>query len=447
MFRRFRPLIVAVAALANATAARAQDDQPSTVLDHPADQPFYIGGQINLIFQAHRDFPARYSGPQSFRPTAEHAVSRVLTLYTGVRVTRAWNVLFDLESAGGAGLSDALGLAGFTNLDVVRNPSLGSRPYVARLMIHGVIPLSQDDTPTEPTPLALAPRVPARRIEVRAGRLSLVDFFDINPVGSDSHLQFTNWTVDNNGAYDYAADTRGYTYGVLLEYDSPQWSVRGGLALMPTVANGIDLDWDVGRARGENLELEWRPTGGLAVRWLGFVNHANMGSYSEAIRAFEAGEDARPTIENHRRQGRVKSGTGVNVTQALPKHVRAFVRAGWNEGDSESFAYTEVNDSVSGGVDVGGDGWRRGADKFGIAVVSNGLSEAHREYLRLGGLGFLLGDGTLTYGRETIVEMYYTAHLWRGLSVSGGLQYLVHPGYNRDRGPVTVVAARLHIDL
>ena len=38
-------------------------------------------------------------------------------------------------------------------------------------------------------------------------------------LGSDCHLQFMNWTVDNNGAWDYAADTRGYTYGVVAEYD------------------------------------------------------------------------------------------------------------------------------------------------------------------------------------------------------------------------------------
>jgi len=444
-----RPFLLAFAfaLIATARTVAAQDEEPATVFNHPADRPYYLGGQINLILQAHGDFPAPYSGPHSMRPAAEHAVSQLLTFYAGLRVARHWSVLFNLESAGGKGLSDALGLAGFTNLDVVRNPTLGAAPYIARAMIHGMFPLSDTDIDTVPTPLGLAPRVPARRIEVRAGRMSLVDFFDINPVGSDSHLQFTNWTVDNNGAYDYAADTRGYTYGTIVEFDDRRWSVRGGLALMPTVANGIDLDWNVGRARGENVEFEWRWSGGGAIRWLGFVNHANMGSYREAIDAYTAGEDPAPTIEGHRQQGRVKSGTGLNVVQPLPRHVRAFARAGWNGGDSESFAYTEVNSSASGGLDVAGDGWHRSSDRFGVALVSNGLSDAHRDYLRLGGLGFLLGDGTLTYGRETIVETYYTARLWRGLFASGGLQYLVHPGYNRDRGPVTVVAARVHLDL
>ena len=429
------------------TTVLAQDQPANTLFEHPADQPFYVGGQINLIYQAHGDFRAPYSGPQSLQATSEHALSRVLTLYSGFRLGKSWSALFDLESAGGKGLSDALGLAGFTNLDVVRNPSLGSSPYVARLMIHGIVPLSRDERASDPGPLSFETSVPVRRLDVRAGRMSLVDFFDVNAVGSDSHLQFTNWTIDNNGGYDYAADTRGYTYGVVVEFDTAAWTLRGGLALMPTVANGIDLDWNVGRARGENFEVEWRSARGFIVRGLGFINHANMGSYREAIQAFENGEDSTPTITAHRQQGRIKYGSGVNAEQAFPKHVRAFARAGWNEGDTESFAYTEVNNTASAGIDVGGNGWGRDHDKAGVAFVTNGLSEPHREYLRLGGLGFLLGDGMLTYGRETIIESYYTARLWRGLSASGGLQYLVHPGYNRDRGPVTVVAARVHIDL
>jgi high affinity Mn2+ porin len=265
-------------------------------------------------------------------------------------------------------------------------------------------------------------------------------------VGSDSHLQFTNWTVDNNGAYDYAADTRGYTYGLIVEYDTPRWSVRGAEALMPTVANGIVLDWHVARARGENVELELRPTRAVTVRLLGYANRADMGSYTEAIDAFRAGRDPIPTIEAHRRQGRVKYGVGANVDHTMPNGVRLFARTGWNGGDTESFAYTEVNTTAAFGGDVAGGHWHRALDRAGLAFVSNGLSAPHREYLALGGLGFLLGDGALTYGRETILETYYTAHVWRGVSASGGLQYVDHPGYNRDRGPILVEMLRLHVD-
>src|SRR5262249_48267171 len=153
----------------------------------------------------------------------------------------------------------------------------------------------------------------ARRIDVRAGKFGTADFFDVNGLLGDSHRQFTNWTVDNNGAFDYAADTRGYTYGVLVEFATPRWSLRGAEALMPTVANGIDLDTNITRARGENVELELREVRGATLRLLGYANHANMGSYTEAIDAFLAGHDPVPDITAHRAQGRVKYGFGLNI--------------------------------------------------------------------------------------------------------------------------------------
>jgi high affinity Mn2+ porin len=274
----------------------------------------------------------------------------------------------------------------------------------------------------------------------------MADFFDVNAVGSDSHLQFTNWTIDNNGAYDYAADTRGYTYAAIVEYDTPKWSLRFGEALMPTVANGIDMDWNIANSRAENLELELHPTTGLVVRLLGYVNHANIPSYDEAISGFLAGRDRQPDVVAYRQPGRVKTGLGANAEYTFHRLVRVFARTGWKEGHNESFAYTEVNNSVQAGGDLTGAMWRRSQDRLGLAVVSNGLSVPHREYLAWGGQGFLLGDGTLRYGREDILETYYTAHLWRGVSASGGLQYVDHPGYNQDRGPVLVAMLRLHVD-
>ena len=153
-----------------------------------------------------------------------------------------------------------------------------------------------------------------------------------------------------------------------------------------------------------------------------------------------------PDIEAHREQARVKYGVGANSDYTMPNGVRLFARTGWNSGDSESFAYTEVNNTIAVGGDIAGTRWLRPLDRAGVAMVSNGLSAPHREYLALGGLGFLLGDGGLRYGRENIVEAYYTAHAWRGVSASGGLQFVDHPGYNQDRGPVVVEMLRLHVD-
>ncbi len=424
-------------------------DDPTTVFPHPDTTRWYVAGQMNTILQAHPAFRAPYSGPNSLRAKGEAEDSRVFTLDTGYQLTGTTEVLLDLESSGGRGISDALGLAGFTNLDVVRNPSLGAKPYLARLMVRQIVPLSKDTTEEDRDFLHLATKVPVRRVEFRLGKFSTVDFLDQNAVGSDSHLQFLNWTIDNNGAYDYAADTRGYTWGALLEYYDRHFAVRFLEALMPKVANGLVLETAVTRARAENVELELRPKfrgRTTTVHLLSFVNHANMGNYDEAIAAFRAGRTPTPDITAVRRQGRVKYGFGINVEQPITSNVRTFLRVGGNRGVVESFAYTEVDRTVAFGGDVRGARWRRRQDRAGAAFVTNGICRAHQEYLALGGVGFLLGDGALNYGHEDIFEAYYTAHLWRGVFVSADLQHINNPGYNRDRGPVWVPALRLHVD-
>lgn len=449
--KAFIIMIVLCYSFSAISRAQEQTDEKSqvTIFPHTEDR-FWLSGQMNFIFQAHGDFPALYSGLNSLKNAREHALSRVLTLYTGVEVTHGTELLFDVESAGGRGISDALGLAGATNVDVVRNPELGSKPYIARVMLHQTFALSKEKTEQERTPFALAKSVPKKLLEIRIGKLSAADFFDTNSVGGDSHLQFTNWTTVNNGAYDYAADTRGYTYGAIVEYRQPRFGVRFGEMLMPKVANGINLDWDLRRAHAENLEFEFRPSliksEQTVIRPLAYWNIANMGDYREAIAAFKSETDPRPDIEAHRHQGSQKYGLGVNVEQELPRNLRAFVRAGWNEGQHESFAYTEVNSTLSFGFDLTGGAWHRKIDKVGSAFVNNGISPEHAEYLRLGGKGFLLGDGNLRYGREKIWESYYTAHLWRGLFASAQVQFVSNPGYNQDRGPAWVPGLRLHLD-
>ncbi len=414
------------------------------------DDRFWLTIQANFIRQQQPSFPAKYSGPNSLNAEAEHATSRVETLFSGFRITENLEFLFDLESAGGDGLSNALGVAGFSNLDVVRNPSLGQAPYVARVMLHYTLPLSKEMVESARNPLGLASKVPARRLEFRLGKLSTVDFFDLNSVGSDSHLQFMNWTTVNNGAFDYAADTRGYTYGLLIEYYDKAWALRYGEMLMPTVANGITLDWNIARAGGQNLEYEIRPEllkhRQTVFRALAFLNRANMGSYNEAIEEYRSGEVDTPDITLSRRQGRVIYGFGFNAEQELTDTMRVFGRLGWNNGTTESFAYTEVDGTAEFGADLHGKWWKRSRDKIGAAFVMNAISPAHREYLALGGLGFILGDGGLTYSPEKTFETYYTAHLWRGISFAGDFQHIADPGYNSDRGPASVASVRIHFE-
>jgi high affinity Mn2+ porin len=426
------------------------DSDMLTLFPHSETSRYWISGQANIILQWHGSFPAAYSGKNSFRPVPENATSKVYTLYLGYELTHSTEVYLDMESAGGRGLSNALGLAGFTNLDVVRNPSLGDVPYVARIMIRQIIPLSDERITAERTPLALATSLPARRLEVRLGKFTMPDFLDVNSYGDDSHLQFLNWTVDNNGAYDYAANTRGYTDGLILEYDDHWWTIRFAETLMPKVANGIHLDADIARARAENLELEargnllWNRPG--VVRFLSYLNHADMGNYEEAIRDYLKDPVAPPDIIATRRQGRHKYGFGLNFEQDITAHLSAFGRLGWSDGRNESFAYTEVDRTIELGAFAKGAWWRRRNDRAGVAFVANSIVAAHQQYLALGGLGFLLGDGGLSYGPEKIVEAFYTTHLWRGFFASFDVQHINNPGYNKVRGPVLVPGVRFHVD-
>jgi hypothetical protein len=442
------------------TPAASEDDPPSPPSDayadpeamfpHFRDTRFWLSGQANFIFQAHPGFDADYSGKNSLSPHYDKATSRVMTLYTGVRLNDSTELLVDVEEAGGAALSTGLGLAGNTDLDIVRNPLLSKEPYLGRGMIHKVFALSKDKIENQRSFLSLFDELPRRRLEIRFGKFSLPDFFDVNSVGTDTHFQFNNWSVDQNGAYDYAADTRGYTVGVVADYEDRTWGFRFAEGLMPKVANGIDLVWRPWQAHAENWEYELRrgvvPKKSGVVRLLAYTNYANMGIYRDAVTQYKEGLVKVPDITHHPWHITRKYGFGVNLEQNLTRNFTAFARWGWDDGKTESFAYTEIDSTFAEGVGVNGAKWHRKQDRAGIAFVSNGIKKDHQIYLANGGNGFLLGDGGLNYGRENILESYYTAHVWRGIYVAPGVQYFNNPGYNRDRGPVIVPSLRAHVE-
>jgi high affinity Mn2+ porin len=471
--------------LAQASGANPQEGgdtpqaaEPLTVFPHPDTTRYLLAGQANIVFQAHPGFHSPYEGPNSFLARGEYKTSLVGTLFTGFQLNPTprfdTDIIFNLEEAAGRGLSEALGLAGFTNLDVVRNPNLGRVPYVARIELHQTLGLTSRLIDSQRTPFSLATKVPARRFDLRLGKLSLPDSLDLSGPGSDSHLQFLNWTVDNDGAWDYAADTRGYTYAFITEYDDQlfdhtAWSFRYAFALMPTVANGIDLQWNLRRARADNFEFAYGKTPFAllperildpryqgVVRLLSYINHANMGVYriqNQLALDARAGNSttpadpsAVPVITDHPLQTTVKYGFGLNFEQELPADLRLFGRFGWDDGRTESYAYTEDDQTFELGADLAGNRWGRLNDKAGLVLVSNAIKSEHQRYLALGGLGFLLGDGALSYAREDILETYYTAHNWRGLFSSFDLQLIAHPGYNQARGPVEVFTVRTHVD-
>lgn len=368
-----------------------------------------------------------------------------------MRVTGHFDVLLDVEDVRGEGLSSVLGLAGFTDLDAQKTPTAGHQPhtYLSRILLHYVAPLGGKERMNNPSLLELAPRVPSRRLELYFGKFSLADFFDQNDYAGSDHSQFLNWTTDQNGAWDYAANTPGYTYGAYAELDEGTWSFRYAEALMSRVPNGLYLSLHLGDTRSENGEVDWsyRPQSSGTVRVLGYVDEAPMGSFADALAAWREGRIPTPDTSAVRRTGRHEYGWGLNWQQGLPGGFGIFARAGWNNGKYESYEYTEVNNTAEGGVQMPGALWGRAGDHAGVAFVSNGISRSHQEYLAAGGLGFQLGDGGLSYGREQILETYYNFNLPIGLSVSPNIQFIENPGYNRARGPATVFGMRVNWSL
>jgi hypothetical protein len=418
-----------------------------TMFRHSDETRYWVSGQMNFIFQYHAPFYAAYSGTNSLQPEAESDHSRVLTFYTGYEFTPRIEVIADVEEEGGFGFSGTHGVAGFPNLDSVREPYLGAQPYLARLYYHQVFGLSSENVPANRGPLALFTSLPARRLELRVGKFSLVDFFDINGVNGDSHLQFLNWAIDQNAGYDFAADPRGYTWGVILEYQSPKWGIRFGEGLMP---QGDGLEWNLRKANTSNFEFELhrgflKKKDGI-IRVMAYINNANMGIYQYANEQYLAGKVVPPDITDHPQWVTTKYGFGVNFEQALGKSILMGGRFGWNNGKTETWSFTEADQSIALGMGAIGNLWKRNYDRAGLAFFTNGITSEHARYLSYGGLGLVLGDGGLNYGRETGVVGYYTAHIWRGFYAGPDLQFIVHPGYNTVRGPVFVPSIRFHVE-
>jgi high affinity Mn2+ porin len=256
------------------------------------------------------------------------------------------------------------------------------------------------------------------------------------------------WAVMYNGAWDYPADTRGYTWGMVHEFHTRNWSLRYGAAAEPKVANGGRFDRRLFRDRGDTFEQERRYSIGKhagAVRVLEFLNHTDSGSYADALR-FAAQTGTTPDINAVRRIGTLKYGTGVSFDQQISRDVGLFTRLGWNDGKTQSFAFTAIDRLASGGVSVKGTTWRRKEDVVATSFTAGGLSGVHALYLARGGLDFLIGDGKLNYAPEYVWESYYSARLFPGFFATFDLQRVDNPAYNHDRGPVWIESIRLHME-
>lgn len=429
---------------------KEKDDKEDKDKDEKKDETglpkwLSVHGQATVVSQGNWRFRSPYFGQNSLRPNANIDSTSTATLFLASQLPwRGGEVVFNPEVAGGTGLSGTTGLAGFPNGEATRTDKIEPTPYIARLFYRQTIDLGGDYEPVEDGANQIAGSRPKNRIVWQVGKFTTLDVFGDNAVSHDPRIQFLNWSLFANGAWDYPANTRGYTYGSSWELTLGDWSFTYGVFGEPTVANGPEIDPRFLQANGHMLEIERTFKVGdrtAKVQFAPYLNRAHMGSYAEAIALNPAAPDVTAT-----RRYRIKYGFLASYEQELTDDLDLLARYGWNDGRSETWAFTEIDRNASLSLLWKGTRWGRGDDRFGVSVSVNGLSGAHRDYLAAGGFGFIVGDGRLNYAAEGIGEVFYNWRVRPGLFVTFDVQGVVNPAYNRDRGPVGLAAVRLHYE-
>lgn len=404
--------------------------------------------QSTYVWQRQDAFDAAYSGTNSLLPDRAKSYSFSATAAFGWRPWSGGELYYDEEAVQGVALSGQTGLGGFSNGEIARTSGPHLKFYRARFFLRQTWDLGDARDAVDSDANQLAGSVAKRRLVLTVGNLSVLDIFANNTYSHDPRTQFLNLAMMTYGAYDYAADARGYSRGLALEWYADEWVLRGGRFLQPKEANGKLLDPSLRQHYGDQLEIEHAHTlGDLPgkLQLLGFRNHAKMARFSDAL-SDAALHGGPPDINRVRNGDQTKRGFGVNLEQALAADLGLFTRYSRSDGKTETYAFTEIDRSLSTGLVLRGSAWGRAQDAVGLAFARDGLSKAHRDYLAAGGLGFFLGDGRLDYRQEAIVETYYNLEVSKYHQLTLDWQRIANPGYNADRGPVNLFALRLHTE-
>ncbi|HUO87835.1 MAG TPA: carbohydrate porin [Rhizomicrobium sp.] len=407
-----------------------------------------VHGQMTNVWLFQPGFTAPYTGPNSLDPRAKARETFDATLFVGVRLFDGFEIYANPEIDQGFGLSNTLGVAGYPSGEAYKVGK--SNPYVRLQRLFGrlTIDLGGETQHLEADANQIAGDHAADDIVVTFGKLSAADIFDANTYAHDPKTDFLNWSIVDSGAYDYAADAWGYTYGVAAEWNQDWWTLRAGLFDLSKVPNTTELETDFSQfeivAEAEARLALWGRAG--KVKLLGYINRGRMGSYREAV-ALAAATASTPDTALVRRYAS-RAGLALVLEQPLTDDFAAFARLSYDDGSKEAYEFTEINRSLVVGLSLHGSPWNRPHDTVGLALALNGISAAAQSYFAAGGLGILIGDGRLPhYGAETIVEAYYSAQVFDELSAGLDYQFIANPAYNEDRGPVSVLGARLHFEL
>ena len=425
---------------ADVTAARSSN--PWSI----ARDSWNIHGQFTFIEQGYPAFRSPYEGANSLSSASQAQNTVSATAFVGFRPWDGTNIYINPEITQGFGLSDTLGVAGFPSFEAQKASFPMPRFDIARIYVQQTFGLGGEQEAIEDAPNQIAGKEDVSRLTIIAGRFAVTDFFDNNTYAHDGRTQFFNWNIDCCGAYDWTMDQISYTWGAMAELNQKFWAFRAGYFLVPVVSNvdEFDMHFPDGEYIGE-LELRYSLFSQPGkLRLMAWANHANMGSYAEAV--------AEPiTTPNYpditlTRAVRTNYGFNANLEQAITDDLGVFARASWNTGLYEIIAWTDCDESFSAGAVLKGTSWGRPDDKIGVAGLIEGLSGEARAYFAAGGLGILIGDGALNYQPEKILETYYSYSLNKWSSLTFDYQFVDNPAYNADRGPVHIFAGRLHAE-
>ncbi len=434
--------------------------------ENEPDQTWNWHVQNTDVVQGDPGFSAKYSGPHSLNSRGEAQETTSLDLFAGARLWSGAEAHVDGLMWQGFGLSKTFGVEAFPNAEAYKTGT--TYPYLmfARSFIRQTIGLGGEHEAVADDQLTLAGERDISRLTFTIGRFTPLDIFDNNTYAEDVQTQFLNWAMAGNLAWDYAADTVGYTTGFAVELNQPEWALRYGFFQMPDKQNGLTGDdqfllWRPASATGSAgaygpflhdwgmvAEFERRYSVNAhpgALRFLPFLDEANMASNHAAISILKA-EGAGADISAAQAY-RYKYGFGLNWEQEVARNIGLFSRLGWNDGREQAWQYTDVNWTASLGASIKGEAWRRHDDTFGLAGVVSGASSSNQKFLEADGLGILAGDGALTYGSEKVLETYYDFPIWKTVRGAVDYQFISNPAFNRDRGPVSVFGGRLHWEL
>jgi high affinity Mn2+ porin len=435
-------------------AAGAQDlaprnagsNAPSLAPQNPpaAKEQFWnIHGQATYVGDWHPSFPANYSGPESLDNHSQTAETFSAELFLGARLWKGAEFHVDGLFWQGFGFNQTLGIEAFPSAQAYKIGSFHGNVAPVRVFLRQTIGLGGEEEPVPDDALHLAGQQDVSRITLTVGEISVLDIFDQNTYAGDSTSQFLNWALVGNEAWDYPANSLGYITGFAAELSQSNWTARYGFFQMPKHQNGVGINEQYLQSWGMVTELERRfvlHNHPGAVRLLAFLNRVDSGTYADAVDS-----PVRPAVVADPSY-RLNYGFGLNSEYELAKGVGVFARLGWNAGQTPDWAYADVSKSGSAGVSVNGDFWRRPGDTVGLAGVVNGISRVQQQFLADGGLGILAGDGKLNYGLEQSLETYYKFQIWKTVNATADYQYVTNPGYNKDRGPVSVLSMRLHVE-